>query len=392
MKSLLLLGSTGSVGTQTLDIVRAARDRFRVSALTANASWEAMARQVAEFEPDVVGLVDEEAAERLRERVSPRVRVVGGPAASETLAAEAEYDLAVHGIVGSVGVLPSVRVLERGRPLALANKESLVVAGEHLMELARSRGAAILPVDSEHSAIFQCLRGEARERVRRVFLTASGGPFRDLELSAFADVTPERALEHPTWDMGPRITVGSATLMNKALEVIEAHHLFDLAAEQIEVLVHRQSIVHSMVEFVDGSILAQMGVPDMRVPIQFALHWPDRGPLDFSGFAPASFRELSFEEVDRTRFPALELGFRCVREGADAGCVLNAADEVAVAAFLGHEIGFQEIAEVNRTVLDARPGSGSSVSALLESDTTARQLARAAIEARAGAVSRSARG
>ncbi|MCZ6596031.1 MAG: 1-deoxy-D-xylulose-5-phosphate reductoisomerase, partial [Planctomycetota bacterium] len=286
MKDLLLLGSTGSIGTQTLDLVRADRDAFRVVGLSANDSWRELLRQARELQPHAVALADPAAAERIRDELPEGVALRSGPQAAEELAAELEYDLALHGIVGAAGVMPSVRVLERGRTLALVNKESLVVAGAHLMELARSNSATLIPVDSEHCAIFQCLRGEDVARVRCIYLTASGGPFRDLPLEELATVTPEMALRHPNWDMGPRITVGSATLMNKALEIIETHHLFGLKSEQIRVLVHRQSVVHSLVEFVDGSVLAQMGPPDMRGPIHFALHHPDRAPTDLVGFDP----------------------------------------------------------------------------------------------------------
>jgi 1-deoxy-D-xylulose-5-phosphate reductoisomerase len=379
MKSLLLLGSTGSIGTQTLDLVRATPGAFRVRGLAAARSWERVLEQAREFRPDVVALADPSAAARLADALPPGIALRSGPEAALELAAELDYDLAVHGMVGAAGVLPSARGLERGLTLALANTESLGVAGEHLMELARSRGGALLPVDSEHAAIFQCLRGEDVARVRRVYLTASGGPFRDLALAELAGVTPAMALCHPNWDMGPRISVGSATLMNKALEVIEAHHLFGLPPERIAVLVHRQSVVHSMVEFCDGSIIAQMGPPDMRGPIHYALHHPDRAPANLVGFDPVLFRELTFEVPDPERFPTLELGYRCVREGADAGCALNAADEIAVEAFLQGRVAFQDIARINRRVLDRRPGASQDISALLASDARARELARAEV-------------
>ena len=381
MKSLLLLGSTGSIGTQTLDLVRAAPDAFRIAALAASHSWETVLAQAREFRPAVVALADAAAADRLRPELPAGTALLAGAEAAEELAAEADYDLAMQGIVGAAGVRPSQRVLERKKTLALANKESLVVAGAQLMELSRRHDVPIIPVDSEHSAIFQCLRGESIGRVRRIYLTASGGPFRDLPSAEFASITPEMALQHPNWDMGQRVTIGSATLMNKALEVIETHHLFGVEAERIRVLVHRQSVVHSMVEFVDGSVIAQMGPPDMRGPIHFALHWPDRAPTDLRGFDATLFRQLTFEAVDQERFPALELGFRCVAEGSDAGCVLNAADEVAVQAFLEGRIAFQGIVRINRSVLERRPGLDQDVDALLQADAQARALARAEITA-----------
>jgi len=383
VKSLLLLGSTGSIGRQTLDLVRSAPGDYRVTALAAGSSWERVLAQVREFRPTMVGLSDPAAAERIRPLLPSGTTLRCGPAAAELLCQEADYDLAVHGMTGAAGVLPSLRILERGRPLALANKESLVVAGEPLLALARERGVRVLPIDSEHSAIFQCLRDESLGKVRRILLTASGGAFRDRPLEELSRVTPAEALQHPNWDMGPRITIGSATLMNKALEVVETHHLFGIEAERIEVVLHRQSVIHSMVEFVDGSVLAQMGPPDMRGPIQFALSWPERRPSALVGFDFSVFRSLTFEPVDPVRFPSLALGYRCVREGGDAGAVLNAADEEAVQAFRAGRIGFQDIHSVCRSVLDGRQRVAGSLEALLESDRLARQAARSEIERRA---------
>jgi len=384
MKSIALLGSTGSIGTQTLDLVREGRDSspgLRVEALCARNSWEALLEQALEFRPRVVGLADPEGAERLRAKLPAEIALVSGPEAAMEIAATAEYEVCVHGIVGAAGVLPSQAILERGRTLALANKESLVVAGEALMELARSKGARLLPVDSEHCALFQCLGDEDISRVRRVILTASGGAFRDLPLEELPRATPDMALRHPNWDMGPRITVGSATLMNKAFEVIETHHLFGLEPERIQVVLHRQSICHSMVEFCDGSVISQLGPPDMRGPIHFALHWPERVPAPLRGFDFETFRRLSFEEIDRERFPSLELGYRAAARGGSAGAVLNAADEIAVEAFLEGRIGFQEMYALNRTVLEesSPPSSSTDVGAMLEADAAARRAARAGL-------------
>jgi 1-deoxy-D-xylulose-5-phosphate reductoisomerase len=395
MKSLLVLGSTGSIGTQTLDVVRSARERFRVEALAAGRSWERVVEQAREFSPRVVALSDPDAAQAVREALGGSVAVLGGPQALEQVTAEADFDTAVHGVVGAQGLPATVLTLQRGKALALANKESLVIAGAELMELARRCGGTILPVDSELCALHQCLRGEggrapaagnglpsdATSRVRRIVLTASGGALRDVPLDELERATPELALQHPNWDMGPRITVGSATLMNKALEVIEVHHFLGLEAARIEVVLHRQSVVHSLVEFVDGSVLAQMGPPDMRGPLHYCLHHPDRAPASLTGFDTALYARLTFEEVDPERFPALELGFRCVEEGGDSGCALNAADEVAVDAFLSHRIAFADMHRVNRRVLDRRPGLAGSVERLLEADRRARELARAEIEA-----------
>ncbi|MCB9916540.1 MAG: 1-deoxy-D-xylulose-5-phosphate reductoisomerase [Planctomycetes bacterium] len=383
MTHLLLLGSTGSIGTQTLDLVRSSGGALTVAGLAAGRSWEALRDQAREFRPRFVALADEAAAVRLAPELPRGTELLAGPDAAARLAREASYDTCVHGMVGAAGLLPSVAVLERGKTLALANKESLVAAGELLMRLAAEHGATLVPVDSEHSAVFQCLRGEDLGRVRKVWLTASGGPFRTLPAAALEAVTPAMALAHPNWEMGPRITVGSATLMNKALEVIEVHHIFGLERERIDVVIHPQSIVHSMVEFVDGSVIAQLGPPDMRGPIWYALNHPDRAPANLVGFDLARFSTLTFEAPDLERFPALALGFRCVEEGADAGCVLNAADEVAVAAFLAGELDFRDIQRVNARVLDQRPGRAGSLAELLAADARARELARAEVSAAA---------
>lgn len=380
MKRVLVLGSTGSIGRQTLELLRADRERFEVVGLCAGASWEELAGQAAELRPRVVGLASAAAADRLAEHLPPGCALVRGADCAERMAAEVDYDLCVHGVVGAAGVLPSLRVLERGLTLALANKESLVVAGELLMETARRRGAALLPVDSEHAAIFQCLRGEDARGVRAIYLTASGGALRDVPISDLHRATPGDALRHPTWSMGPRITVDSATLMNKALEIVEAHHLYGLPADRIRVLLHRQSVVHSMVEFEDGSVLAQMGPPDMRGPIHFALNHPERAPHPgLRGFDLEVFRELSFAEPDPRRYPALALGHRCVEEGGDAGAVLNAADEVAVEAFLAGRLAFPDIHQVNRHVLDRRAGRADDLPALLRADERARAQAAARV-------------
>ncbi|MDZ4774264.1 MAG: 1-deoxy-D-xylulose-5-phosphate reductoisomerase [Planctomycetota bacterium] len=379
MPSLLLLGATGSIGTQTLDLLRELGGAHTVAGLAAQRSWELLLEQALEFEVPFVALTDPEAAAAIREHLPPGVHVFGGADALVEIARETEYDIALHGVVGAAGLRPSVAVLERGKKLALANKESLVLAGAHLMRIARENGAEIVPVDSEHSAVFQCLRGEDIGRVRRILLTASGGPFRAATRSEMDDATPASALKHPNWNMGPRITIGSATLMNKALEVIELHHLFGLGVDQIEVVIHPQSVVHSMVEFVDGSVIAQMGPPDMKGPIHYALHHPTRAPSALRGFDFETFRSLTFEAPDQARFPALALGFRCIEEGGDAGCVLNAADEIAVEAFLAGEIRFMDMARIHRSVLDRRSGRADSIDELLRSDETARAMARAEI-------------
>lgn len=379
MKTILVLGSTGSIGTQTLDVCRSSPGHFDVVGLAASSSWRAVLEQVEEFSPRFVAMADEDAGEALRERLPRGVALETGPGALEWLARAADYDTAVHGVVGAAGLPASVAVLERGQTLALANKESLVIAGDLLMNMVREGRGSIVPVDSELCALFQCLRGEDLGKVRTIHLTASGGAFRDLPLEELSMVTPEMALRHPNWDMGPRITVGSATLMNKALEVLEVHHLFGLSREQIHVVLHRQSVVHSMVEFVDSSIIAQLGPPDMRIPLHFALHHPERAPLPMQGYKADLFRELNFAEVDPRRYPALELGLQCVELGSDSGSALNAADEVAVEAFLNGTIAFTDIAVINARVLEKRVGQEGSISRLLAADARAREHARAEI-------------
>ncbi|MBL6754819.1 MAG: 1-deoxy-D-xylulose-5-phosphate reductoisomerase [Planctomycetes bacterium] len=378
-KRLLVLGSTGSIGTQTLDLVRSAPEDapLEVVGLAAASSWETVLEQVQAFRPSLVSMADPEAAARLREALGSGVEVLEGEAGVLELIRRVEFDVAIHGIVGAAGLRPSLAVLERGKTLGLANKESLVIAGGLLTQVARDHGAQIVPVDSEHSAVFQCLRGERLERVRVVHLTASGGPFRTRTLEEIRNATPEEALAHPNWDMGPRVTIGSATLMNKALEVIELHHLFQLPPEQIHVVVHAQSIVHSMVEFADGSVMAQLGPPDMRGPIHYAIHHPDRGTAELEGFSFERFAQLTFEAPDPERFPALALGFRVIADGGTAGAVLNAADEIAVEAFLERRISLSQLVEVSSAALDARPVSGEplDLDQLLDADRWARQFA-----------------
>ena len=384
-KPTLILGSTGSIGQQTLDLIREPQSGLAAVGLAARGSWQEVARQVEEFRPPWVSLTDPDAAKELQRAVPAGTKVFSGPDATLELIEAADFEIAIHGIVGAAGLEPTLAVLDKGADLGLANKESLVIAGEIVMERARQRGATILPVDSEHSAVFQCLRGEDPSRIRRVHLTASGGPFRTKTAAEIAAASPKEALAHPNWDMGPRVTIGSATLMNKALEVIELHHLFGLDRAQIHVAVHPQSIVHSMVEFVDGSVMAQLGPPDMRGPIHFALHHPDRGQSNLQGFSFDLFQNLTFEAPDLERFPALELGFRCVDEGGATGAMLNAADEVAVEAFLDGAITLPEIPSIAASALDAGADqSGATLETLRAADDFARNHAREAVLALGG--------
>jgi 1-deoxy-D-xylulose-5-phosphate reductoisomerase len=353
MKRVLLLGATGSIGRSTLKVLRELRDSHALVGASAWNDVEGLARITDEFGLEHVAIASERAAE-MAARL-PRVRLYRGNPGLTEIVHGCSPDLVLSGVTGAAGLPAALEAVRLGKTLAIANKEPLVMAGPLILRLARESGASLIPVDSEHSAIFQALDGERHDRVRRLFLTASGGPFRGRSSAELMQVTREQALRHPTWNMGAKITIDSATLMNKALEVVEARWLFDQPASAIEVLVHPQSIVHSMVEFTDGSILAQLGVPDMMVPIRYALTYPDRGITSDSFFDLARFQTLTFEEPDREAFPALALGFEAARRGGTAGAVLNAANEVAVASFLNGELPFHLIARTVASVIESIP-------------------------------------
>ncbi len=379
MKRVHLLGSTGSIGRTAERVLAELVATHRVVGLASGRGGPELRTQIERWKPDAVAIADEAAAEQLTHELRGRpVRVFGGPDAAKQLVAEVAADVVLNGISGARGLDASFAALHAGADLALANKESMVMAGPLLARAAEQSGARILPVDSEHSAIFQCLHREPPRSIRRVILTASGGPFRTTPADELAQVTPAQALRHPTWNMGAKITIDSATLMNKALEVVEARWLFGMPAERITVVVHPQSIVHSMVEFCDGSILAQLGVPDMAVPIRFALGYPERTETSASYFDLERFGMLTFEAPDVARFPGLELGFRAAREGGTSGAVLNAANEVAVASFLDGELAFDRIAAVVAAALDHVPHvAAPSLEQLLAADAAARTEATA---------------
>jgi 1-deoxy-D-xylulose-5-phosphate reductoisomerase len=348
-----VLGSTGSVGEQTLAVAEAFPDRYEVVALAAGRNLAKLAEQVRRFRPALVAVAEPEGARELADRLGGAApRIASGPAGLVEVA-ECPADRVVSALVGAIGLDPTLAAIRAGRDVALANKEVLVMAGPLVMREARRRGVALLPVDSEHSAIFQALAGHRREDVARLVLTASGGPFRTWSEAEIARATVEQALRHPNWDMGPKITIDSATLMNKGLEVIEARWLFDVPPERVDVLVHPESIVHSLVEFVDGSALAQLGLPDMRVPIAVALAHPERLPLDLARLDLAAIGALRFEAPDRKRFPCLDLAYAALGASEAAPAVLNAANEVAVAAFLAGRIRFPAIAAANTAALEA---------------------------------------
>ncbi len=379
---MAVLGCTGSVGGQALAILREHAQRFEVVLLAAHTSARALGDAAAAWQPRAVCL----SGDGELPPVAPSARTFRGAAGLLDALAFAEPDVVLNAITGAAGLQASEWTLARGLTLALANKESLVVAGEYLMPLAARTGARILPVDSEHCAIFQCLDGEAPGALRRLWLTGSGGPFRTRDLTTFDAITPAEALRHPTWTMGQRITIGSATMMNKAFEVLEAHWLFGVAADAIRVVLHPQSIVHSMAEFVDGSMLAQCGVPDMRVPILYCLGWPERLPSAFEPFDPARWRTLTFEELDAARFPAVGLAFDALRDGGDSGARLNAADEVATAAFLDGRIPFPAITATTARVLGARAARPiHSLHDVLDADAEARRIAHELVAAQPAA-------
>lgn len=342
-QSLSILGSTGSIGVQTLDIVAENPNWFEVNSLVAGSNWELLARQAIDFDVDCVVIADESKYELLRDALaSYPIKVYTGSEAICDVVRSSQVDVVVNALVGYAGLHPTVAAIEAGKKIALANKETLVVAGDIVMRMATERGVPILPIDSEHSAIFQCLVGE-RSPLRRLIVTCSGGALRDVPASELKSVTPERALKHPQWSMGAKITIDSATLVNKGFEVIEAHWLFGVAAEQISVLIHPQSIVHSMVEFEDGAIKAQLGTPDMHMPISYALMFPHRASRPEERFDFLKNPTLTFSEPDREKYPALDIAYDCMRKGGTAACVMNGANEVAVAAFLQRQCAFPDI-------------------------------------------------
>ncbi len=377
MQQLAILGSTGSIGTQTLDVVREHPDRFRVAWMSTNRNVELLARQMEEFRPDGVVVCDERAGEALRRRFGSESRVLIGHEALGEAAGAASVDIVVSAMVGASGLVPTVEAIRAGKRVALANKETMVIAGEIINRLVREHDAELIPVDSEHSAIFQCLAGEDPETVDALILTASGGPFHGLDASEFDHVTPERALRHPNWDMGPKITIDSATLINKGLEVIEARWLFGVETDRIRVVIHPQSIVHSMVQFIDGSVIAQMGLPDMRLPIQYALSWPRRLPSRNGRLSLPTVGTLSFFEPDTERFPALRLAYEALERGGTAPAVLNAANEIAVAAFLDREIRFSDIPRLIERALEEAPVEDAvMLQSVIDADKRTRQAVR----------------
>ena len=350
LTKITVLGATGSIGLSTLDIVRQFPQKFQIEALSCKNSTEQLAEQVKEFGPRLA-CVDSSGQARELQETFPETEFVWGVEGLTKISSDPEVDLVLAGIVGAAGLLPTFSAVQAGKTVAVANKEPLVMAGKLFVQTAKKSGAKLLPADSEHNAIFQALHNEPTERIARLILTASGGPFRDRPVEEFEQITQAEALDHPTWKMGRKITIDSATMMNKGLEIVEAHWLFNTPVENIDVVLHRESIIHSMVEFVDGSFLAQMGLPDMRVPIAYCLGWPERLPLKIPRLEPISQNALHFESIDPQRFPCLPLSVKAAKQGGGAPAVMNGANEEAVAAFLHEEIRFVEIAKTLASVM-----------------------------------------
>ena len=377
MKRIVILGSTGTIGVNALDVIRTFKHRFKVSGLVAGRNLELLAGQVAEFAPRIVSVREREDVDALRKLTGRRrTEIVYGEDGAVAAATEPSADFVLAAIVGGAGLVPTFAAVQAGKDVGLANKEALVMSGEIFVREAHKRNVRLLPVDSEHSAVFQCLEGNRRKDVDKIILTASGGPFLRTPLAQLREVTVGQALNHPTWKMGPKITIDSATMMNKGLEVIEAHWLFGLPAERVEVMIHPQSIVHSMVRYRDGAVMAQLGVPDMRIPIAYALSYPER--LD-TGLSPLDLTHggrLTFMDVEAPRYPALDVAYGALSRGGTVPPVLNAANEVAVSAFLEGRIGFRRIHEISReTIASHDPVKPRGLEQVLEADRWARAFA-----------------
>lgn len=375
-KKIAILGSTGSIGTQAIDVINQNQDRFEVAALTAGNNAELLIQQAIELQPKQVCIANETKYNEVKDALNNySIEVLAGNKALNDIAANAELDMLLSSLVGFAGLEPTITAIKNGTDIALANKETLVVAGELINNLLAEHQVKMYPVDSEHSAIFQCLVGEENNPIEKIYLTASGGPFRGKDKTFLSTVKKEQALKHPNWDMGAKITIDSATLMNKGLEVIEAKWLFDLEVNQIDVIVHPQSIIHSIVQFNDGSMKAQMGLPDMKLPIQYALAYPQRIPSTFPRFNFIDYPHLTFEQPDKTTFRCLQLAFNALEKGGNMPCILNAANEIAVAAFLKDEIGFLQIPKIiehsmKQVEFIAKP----SLQDLLETDQQSRTV------------------
>lgn len=381
MRNITILGSTGSIGKSSLEVISRNPDRYRVSYLIANRNIGLLEKQIEIFKPKGVAVINECAGSVLRKLVNGTLEILTGIEGVEELVQREDTDVVISSLVGFAGLRPTIKAIESGKTVALANKETLVVAGELIMDLSRRRNVKIIPVDSEHSAILQCLIGENPETIARVLLTASGGPFLNTPIEKLAEVTVDEALNHPNWRMGNKITIDSATLMNKGLEVIEAHHLFSLPPEKIEVVIHPQSIIHSMVEFIDGSIKAQLGVPDMKIPIQYALTYPERIASTYDRVDFTQIASMEFMKPDMEQFPCLQLAIEAMRARGTMPAVLNAANEVAVHAFLNKEIPFTQIPKLIEKAMEHHtPELHPTLERIEEADRMTREFVRNFIE------------
>lgn len=374
-KKITILGSTGSIGTSTLQVIDHLGDEYQVSALVAHANIDVLEGQIRKYRPSCVAVYDEKAAKKLKERL-PAQKILQGPEGVVEAAAYSESDIVISAIAGTLGLAPTIAAIKAGKTIALANKEALVSGGSYVVELAQSKGVSLIPVDSEHSALFQCLQGNRHQDVRRLILTASGGPFRSHSLEQLQAITPEQALKHPNWSMGPKVTIDSSTLMNKGLELIEAYWLFKVPLERIEVVIHPQSVIHSMVEYCDGSILAQMSEPSMLVPIQYALTYPARQEGILKPFDFIRYQKLEFSYPDFSKFRALALAIEAIKKGQSYSCFMNAANEVLVGRFLKGDFGWLQIAEKLETLMDRHaPQPLHSLEEILTVDNMARAQA-----------------
>lgn len=377
LEKISILGSTGSIGTSTLDVVKQHPEQFQVVALAAGSNVDEMIRQARIFQPKLVSMSTKELAEKVAKELPDTIKVIGGEQGLLEVATHPDATYVVSSLVGSRGLEPTLAAIEAGKRIGLANKETLVTAGHLVMDRARQYGVDILPIDSEHSAIFQCLNGESREDVKKLILTASGGAFRDYSREQLKTATPEMALKHPNWSMGAKVTIDTATMMNKGLEVMEAHWLFSFPYDQIEVLVHPQSIIHSMVEFQDGAVMAQLGTPDMKVPIQYAMSYPKRLPLSMPALSLSDIRQLTFTDPDLSRFPCLAMAFEAGKMGGTMPTVLNAANEVAVEKFLNKTIPFLGIeAMIEKTINKHVSINNPQLEDIQHADQWARDFAR----------------
>ena len=381
MKSIALLGSTGSIGVNTLDLVRQFPDRFKIYGLVAGRNLELLSKQIKEFSPRCVAIKNEQDIPGLRRLIGRRrTEILWGEEGATTVATAPEVEVVLAAIVGAAGLMPTLKAVKAGKEIALANKEALVMAGELFVEAAKKKGIRLLPVDSEHSAIFQCLEGNRRDEVDKLILTASGGPFLHTPLGRLKKVTVEQALKHPNWKMGQKITIDSATMMNKGLEIVEARWEFDMEPSRIDVVIHPQSVVHSMVRYQDGVVIAQLGVPDMRIPIAYALAYPHRLKGKWEPLELTRHRELNFLPVEKRRFPALGLAYAALKEGGTMPAVLNAANEVVVAAFLERKVGFRDIHRViDKTMQDHETRCPRAIDDIVDVDRWARAKASSLI-------------